>query len=138
LKKFPIVDSPETMFEVANEIENRSRIPMSSIYESVRERSFASVQAKYKFDKGDRKKAIELQKWLNIQMISIENKERNLPELMELKQQVVQIMLNESINWVQTICTEWADCLRTGLTTICELISKTFSLISKKHAQNSK
>jgi hypothetical protein len=126
------------MFEVANEIENRSRIPMSSIYESVRERSFASVQAKYKFDKGDRKKAIELQKWLNIQMISIENKERNLPELMELKQQVVQIMLNESINWVQTICTEWADCLRTGLTTICELISKTFSLISKKHAQNSK
>lgn len=129
LRKLPIIDTPEMTVEIADLIESRQQSPTPSFKESQKYRKLSTVQAKYRFEQGDRKKALDLQAWLNAQMEVIESKSRGLPELMELKQQVVQIMLNEAIDWVQTICSEWADCLRTGLTTICALISKAFVVI---------
>lgn len=67
-----------------------------------------------------------------MQMQSIESVDRTLPELIDMKQQVVQIMFNEAIAWVEQICYNWAQCFRTGLNALCLLISKTFAIINSR------
>ena len=138
LRKLSVIDTPEMIAEVADIIESSQKSPNISCNESEKYRKLSTVQAKYRFDQGDRRKALDLQHWLDGQMVMIESQERGLPELMELKQQVVQIMLNEAISWVQTICNEWAECLRTGLTTICTLISKALVVIHQKRTASEK
>lgn len=72
MRKLPIIDTPEMVAEVADLIETRQTSPIASHYESQKYRKLSTVPAKYRFDQGDRRKALELQRWLDAQMEMIE------------------------------------------------------------------